>query len=134
MKRPAFIEQMLMWIMIFISLIGIFFFIIDYSNILRVKETVDTITNYGVRMKAIGRTEEQLVEGMNRLNKIFQPIQLADINCYYMGTTEHQVVFEVTTDFTNKVMTDGKQIKSYSTAFNEVTEDDVTCQLTLRMK
>ena len=59
--KKAVIDQMLLWIVLFVAFVTIFLLVIDYYMVLKTKDRADSIVNYGVRMKALGRDDVDIV-------------------------------------------------------------------------
>lgn len=47
--KPAYIEQIIMWMVIFISFVWVFFFVIQYAKAIRIKDNMDDLSKYAAR-------------------------------------------------------------------------------------
>ncbi|MCK5110296.1 MAG: hypothetical protein KAQ94_02160 [Arcobacteraceae bacterium] len=130
--RKAVIDQILLWIVLFVSFVTIFYFVIDYYNIIKAKDKCDALANYGVRMKALGKSDSDIVIGLNSLKgSYFATIYDANLTCTALATEQYQVIFTTNITFKNQFLEDGEKIYSIATAFNEVSSTDQNCTLDL---
>ena len=134
--RNAVIDQIMLWIVLFVAFITMFFLVIDYYMVMKTKDRCDALANYGVRMKALGRSVEQVVEGLNKIkNSYFQTITTDDIECSEDVTqTDYQTIFKVETTFKNMFLSNEEKIKSKTSAFNEVNHSHIDCNVTLKVQ
>ncbi len=134
--RRAVIDQMLLWIVIFVAFVTIFLMVIDYYMIMKTKDRCDTLANYGVRMKALGRADTDIVDGLNNIkNSYFKTVELADIECIEDATqNDYQTIFKVETTFNNIFLSTGENIISNASAFNEVSSSHIDCNVTLKVQ
>ena len=80
--KDAFVEQIILWIVIFVSFVGFLFFVIDYSNSLKVKENADSIAQYTSRMVAIDESIAQIVQGINSIKGDYiNSVSVGDLSC-----------------------------------------------------
>ncbi len=134
--KNAFVEQIILWIVIFVSFVGFLFFVIDYSNALKVKENADSIAQYTSRMVAIGKPEADIVDGINSLKGDYvNSIGVGDLSCSEdLTVTSRQVIVNVYTTLNNSFITDGtNNVHSKSVVYNEVSEYEKECNLTLTL-
>lgn len=130
MKKAA-MEQMLLWIILFISFVSIFFFIIDYSNAMRIKEAASSIANFGARSKAIGATDQEVVDRINAIkNDFVATVTTGDLSCSNPGTNEYKVTFSVEATVDISLITSNEIIQTVG-AFNETSSADITCTLSI---
>ncbi len=132
--KKAVIDQIMLWLVIFVSFVIMLFLVIDYYVVVKVKDRCDTIANYAVRMKALGRDDENITLGINNLmiNK-FDDIKTDDILCSETNDEEYKVKFKIIADVVTTTFSD-KTVYSYSSAFNEVNNLSIDCNVTLRVK
>ena len=130
--RKAVIDQMLLWIVMFIGFVTLLFVVIDYYSVIKAKDKSDALSNYGARMKALGKTDSEIVDGLNALKgSYFATIDEANLTCTELVTEKYQVVFTTNITFSNRFLADGEKIYSISSAFNEVGAKDQNCTLNL---
>lgn len=134
--KPAVLDQMVLWMVLFISFVILLFIVIDYSAIIRMKNNTDVLAHYGSRMIALGNTEADVATKLNNIKiDYFATIAGADINCNTANAAadeEYQVVFTVTSTYTDaKVLTFTDTITSKVATFNEKSSDYITCTLAL---
>ena len=65
--KKAVIDQIMLWIVLFTIFVGFLFFIIDYSNVMKVKDNTDAIADYIGRMVALNKNEADIIEGINKV-------------------------------------------------------------------
>lgn len=130
--RNAVVDQILLWIVLFITFVTLFFTVIDYYIVMKTKERVDSLSSYGARMEALGRDESTIVEGLNNIiGSTFVTVTQDDLNCTDLGTTNYQVVFTVRVGIKNRFISADKKLISISSFFNEVNSSDYSCILDL---
>jgi len=130
--RKAVIDQIMVWILVFVSFITIFFLTIDYYTLLKTKETCDNMSSYGARMVALGKSYSNITEELNnRKSNMMNDINDTDIICSKdTSKTNYQVVFSINMDLNTNTFKD-KHINSVSSAFNEIDSSDIECNLTI---
>lgn len=134
--RNAVIDQIMLWIVLFVAFVTIFLLVIDYYMVMKTKDRCDTLANYGVRMKALGRSDDSVVEGLNNIkNSYFQTITSDDMECEEDDTkNDYQTLFRVETTFQNIFLTTDEKISSKTSAFNETSSSHIDCNLTLKVQ
>lgn len=132
--KNGFVDQIILWIMLFICFVTFLFFVIDYSNAIKVKDNTDAIADYVARMVALGNTASDTVNGANDIkDTYFGSIAESDLVCVDNSTaTNHQVIVNVYTTLTNGFLPTGNSnIHSRTVVFNEKSEIETECTLTL---
>ena len=136
--KKAYIEQILMWLVIFTAFVWVFIFIIDYGSILRIKDNLDDISEYASYSKAKGLSDTVIISGMNKLARGIEPIISSNYNCVDSTTvTDHQVTFNITSSnqFKGNILhKNGITIQSSKTKFSHVEELNSTCTLSVTLK
>lgn len=133
MKKGA-VDQILLWIVLFIVFVSLLFFVIDYSLAVRVKDNADSLSDYGARMVALGKSEDEIATGLNQIKlPSVTTITAADITCVDDPlTTNYQVHFNVVGTFDTQFITSGENnINSSAVVFNEISNVQRTCTLNL---
>lgn len=133
--KKAVIDQIILWIVLFIIFVGFLFFVIEYSNAVKVKDNVDAVADYTARMVALGETETTIATGINANIKddYFANVVAADIVCTEdTATSNYQVVVEVKTTYSNDFIAD-TNVLSKTVVFNEQSEFKNECKLTLKI-
>ncbi len=130
---PAIIEQIILWIVIFIGFVTFLFMVIDYGNVMRIKGNVDLMAEYGARMLSLGKTTDEVASGLNAIKIVyFAPISGGDITCTTTATGNYQMIFTVTGLYTDaKILNQQDAISSKKVVFNERNSDEIDCSLTL---
>jgi len=132
--KNGLIDQIMLWMVVFVSFVILFFIVIDYYKVVKAKDNCDTMANYAVRMKALGRDDSSIVDGLNNLkSQYFDTIEEADISCSETSDNKYKVKYQInatilTTTFNNK------EVHSYASAFNETQALSIDCNLTLKIK
>ena len=133
--KQAIIDQILLWIVMITFFATFLFFVINYSTALRIKDNIDALADYGARMIALGRTDAEVVAGMNniKLNSM-ATIQEADLNCVEAATSNYQVQMIVQTTFDSTFLeATPNNVLGKTVVFNEISELEKTCTITVSM-
>lgn len=134
--KKAVVDQIILWIVLFIAFVGFLFFVIEYANAVKVKDNTDAIADYTARMVALGRSEDDIATGINENIKddYFNDVSGGGIVCVEDTTTSnYQVVVNIKTTLTNDFLT-SSNVHSRTVVFNEVSEFKKECDLTLTIK
>ncbi len=132
--KDAVVEQIILWIVIFISFVSILFFIIDYSNALKASENADSIANYTARMVALNESESDIADGINRIKGDYvQAVTTAGISCTEDTTdASRQVIVNVSGTLPNNIiLTGSNNINSKAVVYNESSEYKKECSIAL---
>jgi hypothetical protein len=133
MKKAA-IDQIILWIVLLTIFATFLFFVIDYSNAIKVKDNADAIGDYTARMVALDKTESDIVDGINGIkDDYFAIIQDGDLVCNIDSSiSNHQVIINIYTTLVNGFLALGSNnIHSKTVVFNESSEFQKECSLTL---
>jgi hypothetical protein len=131
--RFGYIDQILMFLMLFINFVLLFFLVIDYSTIMNIKDNIDSMTYYGAKMVGLGRDTENIAEGLNRI-KIdrFSTIIADDIECVELESENHQAIFHIHASYPSSLAgVDDTTFHSKEVNYNQMSSFDVECELTL---
>lgn len=108
--------------------------VVDYYMVMKTKERTDALANYSVRMKALGRDDENITAGLNRLkSSYFDTIVEDDLLCEELETQTYKVVMKTNIFINNSFISEDQKIYSYASAFNESNSVDINCTLDLRL-
>ncbi len=132
--KKAVVDQIILWIVLFTIFVSFLFFIIDYSNAVKVKDNTDAIADYIGRMVALNKNEADIITGVNEVkDDYFTPAQVADLICNTDNTiSNHQVIIHVQTTIINSFIPVGaNNVHSKTVVFNESSESQKECFLTL---
>ena len=133
--KNAFVDQIILWIVLFTIFVGLLFFIIDYSNAIKVKDNTDAIADYTARMVALEKSDTLIVEGINTNIKddYFADISESSIVCTEDATvSNHQVIVNIYTTLVNGFLpVSTNNIHSRTVVFNERSEFKKECSITL---
>ena len=132
--KKAVVDQIILWIVLFTIFVSFLFFIIDYSNAMKVKDNTDAIADYIGRMVALNKNEADIITGVNEVkDDYFTPAQVADLICNTDNTvSNHQVIINVQTTIINSfIPVVANNVHSKTVVFNESSESQKECFLTL---
>ncbi|MDD2886639.1 MAG: hypothetical protein PHY66_02465 [Aliarcobacter sp.] len=132
--KKAVIDQIILWIVLFTIFVSFLFFIIDYSNAVKVKDNTDAIADYIGRMVALDKNEADIITGVNGVkDDYFTPAQVADLVCTTdSAISNHQVIINVYTTIVNSFLpVVQNNIHSKTVVFNESSESQRECSITL---
>lgn len=135
--KSAYIENVIIWMVMFIGFAITFFFIIDYGTVTRVQDNIKGLSDYGANYVSINGSTvtNDLVDGLNnlKLDKI-NTITAGNISCGATptGSSNYQVIFTTTTgNVTLEFYTgtlEGKRV-----VYNEQGAADIQCTLNITL-
>lgn len=134
--KDAVVEQIVLWIVIFMSFVTVFFFVIDYANALKVNENAETLSQYAARMIAINEEVDDIIAGMNNIKgDHVATIQSDDLVCVDdTSVSNRQVIVNIYATLDNDFLSDGENnVHSKTVVFNESSEFQKECSLTLSL-
>ena len=132
--KDAVVEQIILWIVIFISFVSLLFFIIDYSNVVKIKENADSISDYAAKMIALSKDEQDIISGINKIKGDYvADVISGDLICIEdTSIANHQVIVNVYATVNNGFLpVSSNNIHSKTVVFNESSEFEKECSLTL---
>lgn len=133
--KPAYIENILLWMVMFIGFVTLFFFVIDYATIIRVKDNMDALSDYGANRISKQGSTTNIISELNDIKiKAISTINAGNLVCNSVAQTPptYQVIF--TTETTNNSIKFYKgKIISKRVVFNEVNSQTVSCKLTVTL-
>ena len=133
--RPAYIENILLWMIMFIGFVTLFFTILDYASVLRIKDNMQGLSDYGARMVSLDKSTSTIVDGLNELKvNGISTIASGNLVCTTDAAQDnYQVIFITQTTYTNTVFTEGgvNNLVAKTVVFNETSSDERTCTLTV---
>jgi hypothetical protein len=131
--KPAYVENIILWIIIFVSFATLFFFIIEYSVTLKIIDKTNALSDYGARSIALGNTDDSVVAGLNQIKgPTFSTITVGDLTCTKTtGITNYQVIFNTYTTYGNNFLQGqgANNIHAKKVIFNEVSSTEKICEL-----
>lgn len=134
MMKKGVVDQIILWIVLFIVFVGFLFFIIDYSNAIKVKDNTDALADYVARMTALNKDEADIITGANTIKDDYVATITADklICVENNALANHQVVVNVFATLVNNFLPVGNNnVHSKVVVFNEASEFQKECTLTL---
>lgn len=132
--KKAVVDQIILWMVLFTIFVSFLFFVIEYANAIKVKDSTDAVADYIARMIALDKPISDIVAGANNIkDDYFATIQDADLNCVTNNAQpNYQVIINVYTTLTNDFLSLGNQnVHSRTVVFNENSEFQQECFLTL---
>ncbi len=131
LNKPAFVENIILWIVMFISFITLFFFVLEYSNILKTHHQLSLMSDFGAKMTSRDINDIQIIEGLNRLRtQNISTITNDNLICTSHNIQNHQVIFNVSLNYRSSFF--NKNILARTVVFNETNNSQIDCTLTLR--
>lgn len=134
-KKPAYIENIILWMVMFVGFATMFFFVIDYATIIRIKDNIDALSDYGANRIAVQGVGTDMITELNdtKISKI-NAITAADLVCNSVADVPatYQVIFTTETS-NNSVEFYNDKLTSKRVVFNEVNSETVTCNLTVTL-
>ena len=132
--KKAVVDQIILWIVLFTIFVSFLFFVIDYSNAVKVKENSDAIATYIARMVSLNKSEDEIISGANKIkDNYFAPIKTGDLVCVIDNTaSNYQVISNVYTTIINGFIKIGtNNVHSKIVVYNESSDLQKECSLTL---
>lgn len=132
--KKAVVDQIILWIVLFTIFVSFLFFVIEYSNAIKVKDSTDAVADYVARMVALDKPTTDIVAGANNIkDDYFATIQDGDLTCITDNSQpNYQVIMNVYTTLNNDFLSIGNQnVHSRTVVFNENNEFQKECSLTL---
>lgn len=132
--KNAYIENILLWMVMFIGFATLFFFVIDYATIVRVKDNMDAISDYGSKVVAENGIGTDLSANINSMKVKAINTVSADTNtiCTTNANGAYQVIF-ITETTNTEFKFFGNKLGSKRVVFNENSSDTITCTLIITL-
>lgn len=133
-NKKAYIENVLLWMVMFIGFVTLFFFVIDYATIVRIKDNMDAISDYGARQVAINGIGDDLSGNINNMKVSGINTVTADTTsiCVSNANNAYQVIF-ITRTTNSSYKFYSSNIQSKRVVFNEQNSNTVTCTLNVTL-
>ncbi len=136
-NRRGVIDQIMMFMMVFVFLVTLFFLIVDYSSIGKMQNQLDMISRQGSRLISLGKDHENIANMVNTLKtNYFRAVTDDDISCDATDNELSRVVFNIQGSFESRfdaLGSDGEvTISSVSVAYNENSTDEMNCTVVLQ--
>ena len=132
--KKAVADQIILWIVLFTVFVSFLFFIIDYSNAIKVKDNTDAIADYIARMAALDKPEDDIVIGVNQIKDDYiSNVITIDLVCNVnTAISNHQVIVNVYATLVNNFLpVQNNNVHSKTVVFNDSGEFQKECSLTL---
>lgn len=132
--KPAYVENIIVWLVIFVGFVTMFFFTINFASILRVKDNMDAISDYGANMVSVNGVDVDMIEQLNDIAlPLVSQIDAADLVCNSVVDNAYQVLFITETTNTEYKFYEEK-FTTQRIVFNQVNANSVTCTLTITLE
>ena len=129
--RKAAIDQIIVWIVLFMLFATSFIFVIKYSQTVRLLDNTKALADYGARMKALNKEDSTIASGLNNLKVSgFGTIDENNISCTTTADGSYLVIFIVTGPNPNSEF-GSADLSSKAVVYNETNSSKVECSLTL---
>ena len=136
--KPAYIENILIWMVMFIGFVSLFFFVINYASIVKVKDNMNAMADYAANIKATDETitDVELITNLNNMKaNAVTTLVVGDIVCN--SVTDTPATYQVSVSVQTAAGTEYKfytdQIVAKRVVFNEINSDTVTCTLSITL-
>lgn len=128
--KPAYIENVILWMVMFVGFATMFFFVIDYSTIVKVKDNMDALSDYGANIIARQGISDISTELNDMKVARINTISAGDLSCASVADTPptFQVIF-ITETTNNSIEFYSNKLTSRRVVFNETNSNTVTCTL-----
>lgn len=132
MKKAA-VELIIVWIALFSVFTTSLFFIINYGAIIRSKNNLDALSEFGANMVASRGPEHDIIDELNSVKaRNVNTISSSNLTCERDHNEEFQIVFLTRTTNTKYKFFDGL-ISSRRVVYNQLNSDTVSCILTVTL-
>jgi len=144
--KPAYIEQMLMWMTIFVSFVWLFFFVLNYATAVRLSDNMDAMSKFAAKYvsslisqtNATITSDQNLIDSLNniKLTKIatINPNQIVCVVATAAPeNTNSQSIFTITGTY-NKGFLSGQganNMVSKSVVYNQNNAAQISCTLNI---
>lgn len=136
-NKSGVVDQILLWMTLIVAFVVLFFIVIDYSTISRIKSNMDQMAQYAVRMIALDRDNADIATSLNSMKvSYFADITGDDISCTEAvattGVNEYQVVLAIRATYAqSRVLNFTDTIEAKIATFNESNSNFINCTLNL---
>ncbi len=131
--KAAYVENIILWIVLFVGFVTLFFFIVEYSVTVKVIDKTDSLSDYGARAISLGNSESDVVNGLNQIKgDSFNTITIDNLTCSEnVGVENYQVIFNTYTTYANNFLVGQGEnnIHAKSVVFNETSSTEKVCNL-----
>ncbi|XOB62599.1 hypothetical protein ACMC56_02050 [Campylobacterota bacterium DY0563] len=142
--KPAYIEQMLMWMTLFLAFVWLFFFVLHYATAVKLNENMDSMGKFAAKYVAALITQDNAtVKGeldlFNTLNQIkikkIGQITSADVNCVVATTppenTNSQCIFIIQGTYNKGMLVNAgtNNMVSKTVVYNQNNAAQIKCTL-----
>jgi len=137
--KEAYIDQILMMMVVFVGFYWAFMFVTQYAAVLRTHESMDDMSKYGARFVSNYSnqdnvdTDTNLSDGLNNLNvSNIQDVNIDNITCTIAtvspADTNSQSIFITRGDYSRGYFS-GKELVSRVVVYNQRAQAQITCTL-----
>lgn len=131
--KSAYIENIILWMVMFVGFATLFFFVLDYAKIIRVKDKMDALSDYTASRISKEGTSINIITELNgiRGNKI-NSISAGDLVCNSVTNVPVDFKVIIITETTNTSLAFyTNKLTNRKVVYNEVNSDTVTCTLSV---
>ncbi|MEA1915534.1 MAG: hypothetical protein U9N30_09505 [Campylobacterota bacterium] len=141
--KPAYIENILIWMVMFVGFVSLFFFVIDYAKIVRTIDNMDALCDYSANRISSEGKDTDLSVALNSMKVSGINTISADgaVICSDVVDGAYQVRFTITTtnitntffknNLSSKRVVFNNQYISDASATND--SDSIDCNLTVTL-
>lgn len=129
--KDAYVEQVIIWMFLFVAFTSLLFFSINYSTIIRVQDNMNSLSDYGARRVSVNGSGVDIIADLNNMRHgSIKAIIASDLVCTPVTDNLSKVIFITETVDTSFQFVNEKLV-SRKAVFNEVNSNTVTCTLTI---
>lgn len=144
--KPAYIEQMLMWMVIFIAFVWMFFFVLNYATAIRLKDSMDDMSKFAARFisnltstdQANVSTNQTLLDSLNNISiGMIDDVDSTDLVCAIATTSPEnsnaQSIFIVQGTYTKSFLSGQGEnnVQSKTVVYNNGSAAQISCTLSV---
>jgi hypothetical protein len=140
--KSAYIEQIIMWMVIFVGFVWLFFFVIQYATAIRIKDSMDNLSKYAARYISDLNNQTDVPNNINlfiNLNNIRSPIIKVitsnNLNCVIAAdepeSSNSQSIFIIQGTYKKGFLKDQEENNFFSrvVVYNNRNQAQITCTL-----
>jgi|GEM_PF-3932886 len=133
--KSAAIENIFVWMMIFVGFTSLFFFVINYATILRIQDNMNAISDYGANYIANNGTGTDISANINDISVSgIDNVTSANLVCNESTNVppDYQVSF-TTESSNNSYKFYGSKLSATRVVYNQLSGNTIDCTLTVNL-
>jgi Flp pilus assembly protein TadG len=134
--KKAGIENVFIWMILFLGFASLFIFIINYATILRIQDNMNAISDYGANYVAINGRGDNISDQINSMKATSINNVSANTNAICnidaARPNEYKVIFTTITSNTSYKFY-GNKLSASRAVFNQSSSDTIVCTLEITL-